>query len=319
MSSSSDALKKILEDAQGSGCIRLFVAGAQTHVGKTSVCLALLAALRKAGLQPQELAYIKPATQCEAPDLLSKWCESTGVEHVAGKEAPLVFYSGFTRSFLANEQGTAEDWRKRIAAHVDRLAEGRRVVVVDGVGFPSVGSIVGVDNADVALAARAPVLLCCKSGVGAAVDSFNLNCSYFQAKGVPVIGAVFNLGDLEGFNSWENCSENIQKWFALQHAARWNFYGVVPIAPALEGLRGRIAETDADALLALATLNEEHFAQHVDWAGLLQDAAADIWNRRRERKRRRDGDVDVKSASNAPAAREAVMACARKAGARGGS
>ena len=34
-------------------------------------------------------------------------------------------------------------------------------LIVDGVGFPSVGSIVGVDNADVAKVARAPVLLVC--------------------------------------------------------------------------------------------------------------------------------------------------------------
>jgi len=34
-------------------------------------------------------------------------------------------------------------------------------LIIDGVGFPSVGSIVGVDNADVAKAAKAPVLLVC--------------------------------------------------------------------------------------------------------------------------------------------------------------
>lgn len=62
------------------------------------------------------------------------------------------------------------------------VSRGRRVLIVDGVGFPAVGSIVGVDNADVAKAARAPVLLVCKSGVGGAIDSFNLNCCYFASK-----------------------------------------------------------------------------------------------------------------------------------------
>ncbi|CAE8596489.1 unnamed protein product, partial [Polarella glacialis] len=39
-------LKAVLASA-GHNCIRLFVAGAVTHVGKTSVCLGLLASLRK--------------------------------------------------------------------------------------------------------------------------------------------------------------------------------------------------------------------------------------------------------------------------------
>lgn len=46
-------------------------------------------------------------------------------------------------------------WRKRCFA--DCFAQ----LIIDGVGFPSVGSIVGVDNADVAKAAKAPVLLVC--------------------------------------------------------------------------------------------------------------------------------------------------------------
>ena len=37
----------------------------------------------------------------------------TGIEYVAGEEAPLVFYSGFTRSFLAGEQGTSAQWLQK--------------------------------------------------------------------------------------------------------------------------------------------------------------------------------------------------------------
>ena len=44
--------------------------------------------------------YIKPATQCEAPDLLVRWCAAKGIEYVGGTDAPLVFYSGFTRDFM---------------------------------------------------------------------------------------------------------------------------------------------------------------------------------------------------------------------------
>ena len=43
-----------------------------------------------------------------------------GVEYVAGENAPLVFFSGFTRSFLAGEQGTSAQWLQKI--HGDPVA-----------------------------------------------------------------------------------------------------------------------------------------------------------------------------------------------------
>lgn len=329
----ADSISSVLSGTGGS-CIRIFVAGAVSHVGKTSVCLGILAALRRAGLESEELAYIKPATQCEAPDLLSKWCASEGIENVSGENAPLVFFSGFTRSFLAGEQGTSESWLDKIAARVDSLSKGRRVVIVDGVGFPAVGSIVGVDNADVAKAARAPVLMICKSGVGAAVDSFSLTSSYFLAKGVPVLGGIFNLGDIEGFNSWDKCATNMSLWFSSKATRREKFYGVVPLAKDLDGLRERIGESGSEVLEKMALLNAQHFATHADLAGLLADGAADPWNRQgstvveaRPAKAPRTSADSGTSAptsfqksltSSQPRSREAVLAEAKAKGARGG-
>lgn len=270
----------------GGRCVRLFVAGAVTHCGKTTTCLSLLAALRKAGVPSEHLAYIKPATQCEAPDLLQHWCSAEGVEYVGGEQAPLVFYAGFTRSFLAGEQGTSADWVAKIASRVDALARGRRFVIIDGVGFPAVGSIVGVDNAVVARAARAPVLLVGKSGVGGAVDSFNLNRVYFAHYGVPVLGALFNFGARDGSYKWDVCAAEIQKYF-VQGELREQCFGVVPLLPALEGLREKIGEVEssggAEQLAELAALSAEHFARHVDLVGLLAAAAADAWCRGQKR------------------------------------
>jgi len=302
----------------GNSCIRIFIAGAVTHVGKTTICLSILAALRKAGFQAHELAYIKPATQCEAPDLLAKWCTMEGIEHVSGQNAPLVFYQGFTRSFLAGEQGTSAQWMEKITARVDELAKGRRVIVVDGVGFPAVGSIVGVDNADVAKAARAPVLLVCKSGVGAAVDSFSLNASYFLAKRVPVLGAVFNLGDLDGFNAWQLCAENIELWFSQRDGGRERYYGVVPLAPALDGLRERIPKTEDAELREMAALNASHVAAHADLAAILADAAADPWCRCSGGLGRTAVPVPAAAPAAKPASREAVQKAAVAAGSKGG-
>ena len=114
----------------------------------------------------------KPATQCEAPDLLQAWCSAHGVQHVEGAAAPLVFFKGFTRDFLAGNQGTSQEWIAAIAAAVDAVAFGKAFLIV---GFPAVGSVVGVSNVEVAKASRAPVVVVGKSGVGGAIDAYTLN------------------------------------------------------------------------------------------------------------------------------------------------
>jgi hypothetical protein len=141
---------QLIKQVEESGaCVRIFVGGDKTHCGKTSVALGILGGLHKAGVPCDRLAYIKPATQCEAPDLIQRWCEANKVSHCEGSSAPLVFYKGFTREFLNGNLGTSESWIHKIAMAVDQLAVNKSFVIVDGVGFPAVGSIVGVSNAEV--------------------------------------------------------------------------------------------------------------------------------------------------------------------------
>lgn len=170
--------------------LRVLVAGDKSHCGKSTISLGLLASLLELGFKPSEVAYIKPATQCVAPTLTAKYCESMGIAYV--HIGPVVFYRGFTRAFLDGEHGTSEDLVRQCVSAVERISQGKRVVVIDGVGYPSVGSIVGCSSADIALACHACVLLVGKQGVGDAIDSYNLCATYFERRGIPVIGAVFN-------------------------------------------------------------------------------------------------------------------------------
>lgn len=55
---------------------------------------------------------------------------------------------------------------------VDKIAHGKQVVIIDGVGFPAVGSICGTDNASVARASGYPILASgAGAGAGAAATS----------------------------------------------------------------------------------------------------------------------------------------------------
>jgi dethiobiotin synthetase len=197
----------------------------KSQVGKTSICLGLLGALLNSGYSPSELAYIKPATQCEQPQLISKFCELTGV--ACNGVGPLVFYSGFTRAFLDGKTDNTEIILKKIKKSVDDISKGKRFVVIDGVGYPAVGSICGCSNAVIAKYLNVPTLLVGKRGVGDAVDSFNLNATYFESHGVTVLGVIYNRLGNEGYYSLHKCKSAVTKYFE-QYGKQYNLYGFLP-------------------------------------------------------------------------------------------
>jgi dethiobiotin synthetase len=254
--------------------IRLFVAGDRMSVGKTTVCLGILGNLVAQGYPCESLAYIKPATQNESPQLVQRYCERMGIACVP--IGPIVFYRGFTRAFLAGDTESSSDFLAKVEVAVDNLARGKHVVVVDGVGFPAVGSICGTDNASVARASGylnpttqlripASALLVGGSGVGGAVDAFNLNATYFDRVQVPVLGALFNKLSLEGFYSLENCKQQITSYFEQsEHQNNLNrkAFGFVPLH---SGIGSNDPMKHVDDYIRM-------FGQNVDVKGILSAA-----------------------------------------------
>ena len=96
------------------------ICGDESGVGKTSVCMGLLSAALQLGYKPEELAYIKPCTQCEDVQLLWKWCESEGIAHEG--TGPILYRPGYTQEVIDGKHGSAEDRLAKISAAVDALA-----------------------------------------------------------------------------------------------------------------------------------------------------------------------------------------------------
>eukprot|EP00537_Pseudo-nitzschia_pungens_P003040 CAMPEP_0172378636 /NCGR_PEP_ID=MMETSP1060-20121228/69523_1 /TAXON_ID=37318 /ORGANISM="Pseudo-nitzschia pungens, Strain cf. cingulata" /LENGTH=636 /DNA_ID=CAMNT_0013106359 /DNA_START=493 /DNA_END=2403 /DNA_ORIENTATION=+ len=264
--------------------LRIFVAGDRSRVGKSSVCMGLIGTLvGKLGVPPSRIAYIKPATQCEAAQLVAKYCEALGVEHRA--VGPIVYYKGFTRAFLEGATESSAELLDRAGAAVDTIARDKDYVVVDGVGYPAVGSICGTDNASVARACGVwavnggnehrnpnrnrndqcpripvPVLLVGKRGVGDAIDSHNLNAAYFATKGVPVLGSVFNRLPSEGYYSLENCKAAVSSYFA-SFLPDQSAFGFVPEVPDIAGTRDGSDNDDDDDNDALNLESAERFVE----------------------------------------------------------
>lgn len=304
--------------------LRIFVAGDKTQVGKSTICLGLLGSLLKLHFHPRDLAYIKPATQCEASTLVSQFCAYHGIDAVS--IGPVVYYKGFTRSFLLGQvEDTSSTLLDKISQITDALAYGtyksnastncvihdviigaspsfrlqrKKVVIIDGVGYPAVGSVCGTDNADVARACGypslkndgavlidkphptfetrrpAPVLLVGKSGIGDAIDSYNLNASYFSSKHVPVMGAIFNRISMDPnhYYNMERCSETIRIYFQRfkDHEQVFGYLpelesGSLPINLDAENMNTSM--TQIDTFISL-------FLSHVDVPAILQSAEA---------------------------------------------
>lgn len=193
----------------------VYVGGFGSGAGKSSACLALLHhAVHAGGRRPEQCAYIKPVTQCEAETDVVVWCRSVGVE--ATGVGPVVFRPGVTNEalepLLAHHPGTGagNDDSRQQQPHQEeealRAFELRRdaalgsvvdavdalrwkkgpggFIVVDGVGYLSVGSCCGVGAAEVitALCHRfgqsIPTLLVAPPGLGDAIDTVTVMLAY---------------------------------------------------------------------------------------------------------------------------------------------
>lgn len=255
----------------------LFVGGDRSSVGKTSCCLGLLANLTDVcGIPPEDLGYIKPVTQCEAEQPIIKYCSEKGIECVG--IGPVVFFKGFTRAYLAGETPSGDELVSAAVSSVMSIKKRRKFVLVDGVGYPAVGSICGISNANTAAALKAPVLLIGKSGVGDAVDSHNINSTFFEYHGVNVLGAIFNKMATSGYYNITSCSESINAYFS-QHRKSQTVYGYLPemdfkasdgSAPAAAASKNGHS-SDSDAQPKLSEILGDAFEQHVAMSSLMRD------------------------------------------------
>lgn len=145
----------------------------------------------------------------------------------------------YYKQVIDGKHGTTEERLAKVKAAVDDLAtkQGRRLVIVDGVGYPGVGSCVGVSNAAVAKVLQAPVLLVGRPGVGNAIDSTVMAYDYFKAHEVEIIGALWNkIPRKISYHTYEKCRTYVTKYFQQNPPSpNFSIYGHVPLLKANDG------------------------------------------------------------------------------------
>lgn len=168
----------------------LYVMGAESGAGKSTVCLGILAQLLASGFTPSQLAYIKPVTQCVEKQAVALFCEQHQI--TCSDLGKLVFSKGFSKDFIAGLTPGSDQLLAETRAAILAIGQGKAVVIIDGVGDPSVGSVVGVSNVDVAISLPCSVIFVGKPGIGRALDNTVLCISFMQHQGLANIGVIYN-------------------------------------------------------------------------------------------------------------------------------
>lgn len=219
----------------------LFVTGTDTGIGKTRVAVALVHALRAAGLR---VAAMKPVAAGAGPDGLNS--DVVALVAAAGLAAdladvnPYAFAAPVAPHVAAQASGVRIDLDV-VAAAFARLAADADVVVVEGAGGWRVPLNETEDMADLAQRLGLPVLLV----VGLRLGCLNhalLTAESVAARGVPWAGWVGNRLD-------PGMAQPAASLEALRARLRGPCLGVQPFVAGAAPADGPAAWLDVSALL----------------------------------------------------------------------
>lgn len=170
-------------------CKKLFIAATGQHCGKTTISLSLM----HLALQHYErVGYIKPlGPKCQEFNGVIADKDAVLMARVFGQEerialmSPLVLGKGATRRFLDGE--LYREWAAEKILSASRELEAEcDLLLIEGAGHGGVGSVIGLNNAEMAKMLDAPVVMVAGGGIGNVVDSVRLNLALYEQEGVSV-------------------------------------------------------------------------------------------------------------------------------------
>jgi hypothetical protein len=173
-----------------------FVASTGQNVGKTTTSLGLVAGLVKRNIQT---GFMKPVGQEHVKLSSGEFVDKDVIlfkEHFHLKDSyehmsPVLIPSGFTKDFLDQKIHT-QDLKNKIEESYKKLCKKNKFMVVEGTGHVGVGSIIQLNNAQVAQVLNLPVILIASGGLGSSFDELTLNktlCDHYRIK---VMGVILN-------------------------------------------------------------------------------------------------------------------------------
>ena len=172
----------------------LYIVGTERNVGKTTLCIGLISALRDRGLR---VAYTKPLGQrVSSVDgrpvhddalVVSQVLNMTAAESVA-MAVPL------TRGRVEREiyDLRTPEMAERVATACRRLRQEHDLVIVEGMGHVATGACLGLSAAEIARILGAKTMMVSGGGIGRTIDAIALCATFLGARGAELTGAVVN-------------------------------------------------------------------------------------------------------------------------------
>jgi phosphate acetyltransferase len=170
-------------------CKKIFIAATGQHCGKTTISLSLMHLAKK---KYARVGFIKPiGPKLMMLDGVEMDMDAALIASVYGLEndrslmSPVVVGRGYTKKFLSGEI-PPDMPLQRIKQACRELEEKNDFLIIEGSGHGGVGSVIGINNAQVAKALDAPVIMVASGGIGCVIDSVELNLSLFKQQGADV-------------------------------------------------------------------------------------------------------------------------------------
>lgn len=170
-------------------CKKLFIAATGQHCGKTTISLSLMHLARQ---RYGRVGYIKPlGPKCHefggvvVDKDAALMAQVFGMEKDIALMSPLVIGPGSTKKFVDGE--LSREWAmEKVAAACRELESRHDLLLIEGAGHGGVGSVIGLNNADMAKLLNAPVVMVAGGGIGSVIDSVRLNLALYGQEGVDV-------------------------------------------------------------------------------------------------------------------------------------
>lgn len=170
-------------------CKKIFIAATGQHCGKTTISLSLIHLAKK---KYARVGFIKPigpkvyvlddvVMDMDAALIASIY----GLQRDRAHMSPVVLGKGYTKRYLSGEI-PRELPLASIRKACQELEAKNDFLIIEGSGHGGVGSVIGINNAQIARELDAPVVMVASGGVGCVIDSVELNLSLFKQEGAEV-------------------------------------------------------------------------------------------------------------------------------------
>jgi len=163
-------------------CKKIFIGATGQHCGKTTISLSLMHLARK---KYGRVGFMKPVgPKCiqfngiTVDKDAAMFSSVLGVEQDVALMSPMTLTPGTTRNFLDGSIDSSAPIETIMRACAE-LEQKNDFLIIEGAGHGGVGSVLGINNAYVAAALNAPVLIVTHGGIGNVIDAVELNLALY--------------------------------------------------------------------------------------------------------------------------------------------